>query len=806
MGWTAHKTTWPLAPSAGGRFAALPLASEERFWIGFCMKTVALLLGSSILLTGLLFWAYRDWQQKTGADEALELQIVPFQHQVVDPFPLTGLHCCTDVLALGDLNGDGRPDIVLGAQESASEGLVWYQNPTWQRHAVARGEFTTDGQVADIDGDGDQDIVIGRLETGLTWYENLDHGVAWRPQFVGAGYVHDLQTGDLDGDGQLEIATCDKRELGFWRRTTAGWVRHTLWTGEGEGIALDDLDGDSDLDVVFGARWLENPGGSGDSWIPHLVAENWPAATRVRTSDIDGDGQVDIVLTASEGPGRVSWFKLPRSGRGPAVEHSLSAARFHGTHSLVVADLDNDGDADVAIAEMHTSPEKRVMIFLNDETTVWRSQIVGRNGSHNMQAADLDGDGDIDLVGKNYAGAGRAVEYWRNLSRDNFGAFTPSRLPFLAPGWEYVAIDEHRDADQRGKMGLLGADVNRDGRLDLVAGTFLYINPGGSLAAPWRRTRVGIDVDIFFATDIDHDDHPDLVGARRDLLLWLEAADQTCQRWKEKPVAEIPDARTQGYVTAQIEAGGKDELVFTRGTTLSYVAIPAQPDRDLWPRMVISGQAEEEGVAVADVDRDGRLDVVATLKGGQRVAWWKNPGTRAGTWTEYPIGTGADRHWLDRVSVADINQDGLLDVVASEETQDWAYNASVYWFEAPRTTSLATPWRRHSITVLRSINSLDVRDMNGDGAPDVILAEHTDLRSSQGAPNNLTAVFVNEGRGSRWIAQPVEAGPHSSHLGARVFDLDADGRPDIVSLGWNQFKTLHLWWHRGSWPTVPAVR
>jgi len=86
--------------------------------------------------------------------------------------------------------------------------------------------------------------------------------------------------------------------------------------------------------------------------------------------------------------------------------------------------------------------------------------------------------------------------------------------------------------------------------------------------------------------------------------------------------------------------------------------------------------------------------------------------------------------------------------------------------------------------------------MNGDGVPDVIVAEHTDMRDSKGAPNNLIVIFENVGRGTSWAARPVEAGPHSSHLGARVFDFDGDGRQEIVSLGWNQYRHLHLWWHR----------
>ncbi len=51
-----------------------------------------------------------------------------FEHIVVDPSPPSGLDCCLDVLAIGDLDGDKKPDIMVGSQDSI--GAVWYQNPS----------------------------------------------------------------------------------------------------------------------------------------------------------------------------------------------------------------------------------------------------------------------------------------------------------------------------------------------------------------------------------------------------------------------------------------------------------------------------------------------------------------------------------------------------------------------------------------------------------------------------------------------------------------------------------------------------
>jgi hypothetical protein len=731
----------------------------------------------------------------TAADP-LPLLTVPFSRAVIDPRPLTGADCCTDVLAIGDINGDGRVDVVLGAQGSSGAGLVWYGAPSWERHEVSTGGFTTDGEVADLDGDGDQDIVIGDEKAGPTWFESLGQGAGWKRHSLGAGYVHDVEIGDIDGDTRLDVVTCDKNEIAAWSRSGAGWKRTLLLTAQGEGIALADVDGDVDVDVVFGARWLENPGAGNGPWRVHVISSTWPSDTRVRIADMNGDARSDVILTASEGPGHVAWFERPDAAGTKWREHRIADVDLEGAHSLVVADLDGDHDLDVVVAEMHTSPRKRVLAFVNEGGDRWTAQTLAASGSHNMEAADLDGDGDVDLIGKNYGGANRVVEYWENLSRDNFGDLSPSTAPFLGPGWQYVALDDRRDEDQQGKMGLVGTDANRDGRLDVVAGSFLYFNPGRDLAQPWKRVRIGEDVDTFFAPDVDGDRYADVIGARGDALLWLESADPGASTWTEHVIGEVPDARTQGYTTAQIETGGREELVFTRGTTLAYVRVPPRPESGPWPLVVVSTEAEESGVAAADIDRDGDADLVAIKGGGNEVMWLENPGTAAGRWPARGIGGGSgDGRWLDRVAATDLNQDGRVDVVVSEETQDWTYNASIVWFEAPGQPRTER-WTRHRVAVFRSANSLDVADVDGDGDPDIVAAEHTDMRDSNGAPNNLTVIFENAGRGTRWRPHPIEAGAHSSHLGARVFDLDGDRRPEVVSMGWNQFRTLHLWWRR----------
>jgi hypothetical protein len=118
-------------------------------------------------------------------------------------------------------------------------------------------------------------------------------------------------------------------------------------------------------------------------------------------------------------------------------------------------------------------------------------------------------------------------------------------------------------------------------------------------------------------------------------------------------------------------------------------------------------------------------------------------------------------------------------------------DAHFYWYEVPG-DPIEGKWTRHTIARHRSLNSMDIADIDGDGLIDIVVAEHTDQKG-EGSKDNLTVVYLNKDRGQFWTPQVVERGPHSSHLGARLVDLDNDGVPEIVSIAWSQYKDVHLW-------------
>ena len=220
--------------------------------------------------------------------------------------------------------------------------------------------------------------------------------------------------------------------------------------------------------------------------------------------------------------------------------------------------------------------------------------------------------------------------------------------------------------------GLAADDINGDGRTDVVSGAYWYSNPGGNLLSGWTRSSLPDGMDGRLTLDVDSDGRTDIIaegpiaGSTQVGVYWLRNNGQGAS-WTAYLFGDVPPDPTtfvgQGYTLAQLVPGGAPEIILTSGQGAYYFQVPANPTAGNWPRTLISPDIVRGGIAAADINRDGIIDVVG-LAGPEvtAVAWWQNPGPGGGSWTRRDLGSTSGNPG-DRVAVADVNHDGRPDVV-----------------------------------------------------------------------------------------------------------------------------------------------
>jgi hypothetical protein len=726
-----------------------------------------------------------------------------FEHTVIDEDPPSGDACCLDVMTTGDVDADGLVDVVIGAEHA--DGLSWYRNPggesgsAWERFPIGEGDFTTDGQAADVDDDGDLDVVISSIDRSqIEWWEQTGDPTSadgWARHDIGDDYAHDLIVADLDGNGRLDVAAMhfDAGRIAWYQApdvATDEWTTHDIEDLAAEGIAAGDLDADGDLDLVAGPAVYLNDDGSGASWSATPLADDWSNQARPAIGDIDGDGALDIVLSHDETDGRLSWF------RGPDWTEQPIEADAGFSHSLELGDADLDGDLDLMVGVMHANGSRLVRVLVGDGGSTWTPLVLGESGTHNAAFVDLDGDGRLDVVGKNYDGP-KQVEVWWNRAEGATAAEPPVEGAF--DQFRYVQVDDARDTfnDSMPYFGLAFGDLDADADVDIASGGYVYLNPGGDMSATWERVdlteQIGESVDAMLVADVDGDADADVIATALPDVWWLESSDGG-RTWSGTVVAEVPATprpNGQGYRLGDLTGDGVDEIVLSGGNNESdvwYLEIPADPDTGEWPAVRVTETATDEQVGIGDIDGDGDNDVAAgdMRDGGEFIAWFENPGDGSSDWERHRLGS-FDGVYPDRLDVADLDGDGALDVVVTEENDGAEPNAEVMWYRQPD-DPFSSDWPRHVVVAQYSTNGLDVADGDGDGDLDLVTGEHRGTRR--------VAVWENVGATPdgdvTWQEHLVDEGKES-HLGARVADLDGDGDLEIVSIGFDEPELLHLW-------------
>jgi len=672
-------------------------------------------------------------------------------------------------LALGDLNNDGRDEIVviIGAVGPSCALLVLsylegHIQVMWERrfdsHAGAQiGAIA----VADLNGDGLTDLVT----CGGVFYQHVPFGFGNFAPFPGTykanGESNDVKVSDLNGDGFLDL------------------VRSFV----------DGDSGGSGFEILF----QEMPGVFKNPiryWVPY-------ATGGIAVGDVNNDGLKDIVVPEYKTEGHLVVFLQSSGGfQAPAVYGA-----YENPASPLVTDINGDGLMDVILLN---SSWNRIAVFyqskgggLNPVTLYTAS--VGYVKARALQAEDLDGDGNPDLVciGADDELLCGVTGLPQSTQMTHISA-SPSPsvryLPLLATyksSYNYLLLslrqtfsdESHRLVIDVNPYEIALGDIDGDGTKEIIVcdakWPVVYVRDGSEVSlydlgvSPGWRGLVSLAVGDFSGDT--RDDVAVYVGdtSRGTIIILTQASNGRLVKMKEisanKPLG--------GLATADLNHDGLDDIVTAVG---AYYQLPSHAFSaiSLFSDDYAPSLTDIVDVEVIDLNSDGYLDVVRASvhktfsREDSRLVIRRTAGFEVFLQTdtgdfEPPVfyealqnaSLGADPH----IAVGDVNHDTAADVVLSAE-------GGLYVFLQHGGT-LGKPIEHEN---LEDPEAPIITDINGDGLNDIVVCNdwdsvsvlYQDEQGCLGSPVTYTASVMQH------------PGPEALSAG----DIDGDGRTDLVSV------------------------
>ena len=367
------------------------------------------------------------------------------------------------------------------------------------------------------------------------------------------------------------------------------------------------------------------------------------------------------------------------------VDASDRTAGKRGADGVRLADVNGDGLPDIATGWEEGGA---VAIYLNPgpqkARNPWPTVTVGSiRGVEDAVFADLDADGMMDVVSCAEGKVNNVFVHWAPKSGQEY---------LTAAAWKTEAFAA---SEGRRWMFALPLDVNRDGRTDLVVGSKNTNAIVGWLENPTRSRQTGdwklhrlTDASWIMslrAADIDADGDDDVVysdrfGSAPGIYL-LENPGHSSGQWHRRRIGGA-GRQVMFLDLGDLDAKGRSGVICS---TLGGDLIRCQRSpQGEWTETMIPlpfGLKAGKGVAIADINQDGRPDIVTTSEAQREaddmvgVAWKENASTG---WIDHAISDHRGRKF-DRIEMLDLDGDGDLDLLTCEEV----HNLGVFWYENP---------------------------------------------------------------------------------------------------------------------------
>ncbi len=295
-----------------------------------------------------------------------------------------------------DLDNDGDTDVLAGYQDTDEVVWYENDGLTFTRNVIAINANAVKSVVAgDLDGDGDIDVAsVSYIDDKVAWYENDGMVDPAFTQHVVTSTILgpiSMEIADVDGDGNddLVVAAYFDGKIAWYRNdgspvvpTFTENIVSTSATGARD-VAVADLDGDGDADIISAAfsenefAWYESDGGVSPAFVERVISVSEGGPRSVAVADMDGDSDLDVV-GASYTDDEVGFFENTDGSMGIQVTAEDTPLTFNAANSNLVWISDSDASA----LEMKVRLEiTNGTISLNGTTGLFVDVGVGTNDS-----------------------------------------------------------------------------------------------------------------------------------------------------------------------------------------------------------------------------------------------------------------------------------------------------------------------------------------------------------------------------------------------------------------------------------------
>ncbi len=653
-------------------------------------------------------------------------------------------------VAMGDLNNDGRADLV--AATNVSNRLSTFTNQS----AVGRlatssfsakvdlttGSGPTSLAVGDVDSDGLLDLVAANSNTGsISVFENTTSPGATfssfssKVDFTAGTNPQAVAIADLDADGKPELMVVNK--------------------------------GDNTLSVFKNASTTGTISTSSFSTKVDFPTGSSPSAVAV--ADLDGDGKPEIAVTNASG-NTVSVFRN-MGAVGNITSESFSAAVDFSTganpQAISLGDLDGDGKSDLVVAN---KDDNTVSIIRNSITSAGaftaasfaaKVDVITGTGPQAVALGDLDGDGKLDVAVANFTA--NAASLLRNISA--VGALTASSFAVkvdvtTGAGPYSVTIG---DVDNDGKPDLIIAN-STDNTVSVLRNALITPLPTITSFAP-ATGQVGTSVTI---TGTNFNTTP------ANSIVYFGAT----------KAAVTAATATQLTVTVPVGATYQPITVTNNG----LVAYSSQPFLPTFPSGSTAFTAnafsawedfflgyDPRSIAIGDLDGDGKADLAVASYRTNMVSVFRNISTSGAitassfaTSVDFPTGSGPNS-----VAICDLDGDGKLDLMVANSS---ANTVSIFRNTSSLGSITDSSFASKVDFITGANPSVAIADLDGDGKPDLTIANKN---------SNTVSIYRNTSIlgsiTSSSFAAKIDFATGTSPESIAIADLDGDGKPDLVT-------------------------